>query len=355
MSARDGRPGREGGTPRAGRPGREGGARAGSRAPGPGATRPTRPAGLALATTLLATLITASCVARGPGSAPPAAALGPAAVRTTASGTATPSPAPSAGPTAAAGGAAGPAGPTTSAGWRPPDVTPLAVQAQQSPAPTGAAAVTVDRVPGEWVSWALLDRTTGAVSTGGDSGTNSTESMVKAWIAADYLQGLGGREPRADEIDLLRRMIRDSDDQAAEQLYLRRGGDAVIRRLISTCGLTDTTVHSGWWSLTEISARDAVRMADCIADGTVTNARWTAWLLGEMRQVRGEGRFGIVDVRPGVAIKNGWTKWGDGTWHVNCLAVADGWSLSVLTRYPARYGLDNGAEVCRSVARQLAP
>jgi hypothetical protein len=215
--------------------------------------------------------------------------------------------------------------------------------------------VTVDRAPGEWVSWALLNRRTGALSTGGDAGTNSTESMIKAWIAADYLRGLGGKEPSAAETDLLRRMIRDSDDSAAETLYLRRGNDAVINRLISTCGLPDTRVYHGWWSLTQISARDAARMGDCIADGKAANSRWTAWLLNEMRQVRGEGRFGVLDVRPGTAVKNGWTKWSDGTWHVNCLGVTDGWSVSVLIRYPARLGLGHGAEVCRSVTRQLAP
>jgi hypothetical protein len=214
---------------------------------------------------------------------------------------------------------------------------------------------TVKRSPGDWISWAMLDRRTGTVVTGGDAGTNSTESMVKAWIAADYLHGLGGKEPSSADIDLLRRMIRDSDDQAAETLYLRRGNDAVINRLISTCGLTDTHVHHGWWSMTETSARDTVRMGDCIADGKVTNAKWTAWLLNEMRQVRGDGRFGIIEVRPGVAIKNGWTEQSNGTWHVNCLGISDGWSLSVLTRYPASYGLSHGADICRSVTRQLAP
>jgi hypothetical protein len=215
--------------------------------------------------------------------------------------------------------------------------------------------VTINRGPGEWISWAMLNRRNGNLVTGGDTGTNSTESMVKVWIAADYLRGLGNKEPSTDEINLLRRMIRDSDDQAAQTLYLRRGGDPVISRLISTCGLTDTRLRSSWWSMTQISARDAVRMGDCIADGRATNGRWTAWLLGEMRQVRGEGRFGIVEVQPGVAIKNGWTKWWDGSWHVNCLGVADGWSLSVLIRYPTRLGLDHGADICRSVTRQLSP
>jgi hypothetical protein len=202
-------------------------------------------------------------------------------------------------------------------------------------------------LPGEWVSWALLDRTTGELRTGGDGGTNSAESMVKAWIAADYLRGLGNRAPSAGEVGLLRRMIRDSDDNAAETLYQRRGGDAVIRRMIATCGLTDTRIHSEWWSLTEISARDAARVGACVADGGPA-VPWTGWLLDEMRQLRGEGRFGIIEVQP-VPVKNGWTAWG-GSWHVNCLGVADGWTLAVLTRYPIGMGLTHGAARCREVA-----
>ncbi|HEV7898964.1 MAG TPA: serine hydrolase [Planosporangium sp.] len=318
-----------------------------------GAARPRKPAGLALSMTLFAVLLTGAYVSRLSTSDGSAVALRPAVTQTPAVGDATPDPT----SRASRGGSAGSAGQRVS--WRPVDTAPHAVPAQRetpTPAPAaGPGTVTLDRVPGEWVSWALLNRGTGNLVAGGDAGTSSTESMVKAWIAADYLQGLGGREPRADETDLLRRMIRDSDDQAAQTLYQRRGGDAVMSRLISTCGLTDTRRYPGWWSLTQISARDTVRMGDCIADGKATSARWTAWLLGEMRQVRGEGRFGIVQERPGVAVKNGWTRWWDGTWHVNCLGVADGWSLAVLVRYPARLGLDHGAEVCRSVTRQLAP
>jgi len=212
-----------------------------------------------------------------------------------------------------------------------------------------AGPVLVD-LPGEWVSWALLDRTTGELRTGGDGGTNSAESMVKAWIAADYLRGLGSRAPSAGEVGLLRRMIRDSDDDAAEILYQRRGSDAVIRRMIATCGLTDTRIHSEWWSLTEISARDAARVGACVADGGPA-VPWTGWLLDEMRQVRGEGRFGIIEVQP-VPVKNGWTAWG-GSWRVNCLGVADGWTLAVLTRYPTGMGLAHGAARCREVASSL--
>lgn len=217
-------------------------------------------------------------------------------------------------------------------------------------------------VQSTFVGWSFMNRRTGRIVYGGTPGPNSTESMIKIWIAADYAWGLemSGRRANAYEVSLLRNMIRWSDNWATEKVYRWRGGNEVIRRLIWACGLTGTRIVNGWWSLTTMTPRDAVRMAHCIASGRVTSPGWTAWILQEMRWVAGEGRFGIIDVRPVdngtmLAIKNGWTRWWNGTWHVNCLAVADNWSLSVLTRYPAHLGLGYGDRICRNVTKQFLP
>jgi hypothetical protein len=216
--------------------------------------------------------------------------------------------------------------------------------------------------PVEWISWALLDRRTGTVTGSSNlAATVRAEATVKAWIAADDLRRLAERRLRPDdeEVAALSAMVRDNDDRAAERVYRRNGGDEVIRRLVSTCGLTETTVHANWWSLTGMSARDAARMGQCIADGRAAGPQWTAWVLDQMRGVRGEGRFGIVAAFPDaqattLAIKNGWAlhQPGDG-WTVNCLAIAAGWVLAVQVRYaPALGGLAHGAAVCADVARQ---
>ncbi|ROT33914.1 hypothetical protein [Micromonospora sp. HM5-17] len=247
------------------------------------------------------------------------------------------------------------------------------------PAPTLAAApVTVRGVDG-FVSWALLDRKTGKISGAKNmTATNSTESMIKVWIVADYLRRLGDAEPSPTRRRQASTAIRDSNDDAAEALFNAGGRGAVIDRLIEMCGLTETrkVIPPGkstvWWSYTQMSARDAVRMGECIKDGTAAGPKWTKWVLEEMTKVRGTtaakdqqlrqggGRWGIIDGLPkeivsqGVGIKNGWTPiWADGMWHLNCLAVADDWVLSVLTRYPVRNGLDFGARICASVASQL--
>lgn len=213
-----------------------------------------------------------------------------------------------------------------------------------------------------WSAWALLDRRTGRItgSTNRASETSTTESMVKAWLAADYLAAL--RHDLDDHAaDRIRNALRVSDDDAAEWLYRTRGGDATIRRMIDTCRLTGTRPSPGNWALTRITAQDAARLGDCLADGTASGPRWRDWLLWEMRQVAPSNGFGIREAFPpreatGIAVKNGWTdRSSTGMWHVSCLGIWHRWSLAVLVRYPIRLGLGYGAAACRDITRQLFP
>jgi hypothetical protein len=211
-------------------------------------------------------------------------------------------------------------------------------------------------------SWALLDTRTRKISGSANSAqTSDTVSMVKGWLAADFLRRAAqqGEKPSAARLNTLSIMIRDSDNDAAEDTFRRDGGTASIERLIRTCGLTDTRAVPDRWSETVMSARDAVRMGACLADGRAAGKQWTSWVLNEMRRVRGDGRFGVVDALPAtvasrVAIKNGWLlRDTDNQWHVNCLAVGDGWILAVMMRYAPELGFEHGGTVCASVTRQL--
>jgi hypothetical protein len=112
-----------------------------------------------------------------------------------------------------------------------------------------------------------------------------------------------------------------------------------------------------------MSARDTVRMADCIADGTAAGPQWTSWILHMMRGVRGDGDFGIREAFPAaeqatIAIKNGWLDYdADASWHVNCMAVTDTWALAVLQRFPDdgpyNIGFGSAEQVCTDVTTQL--
>ena len=248
--------------------------------------------------------------------------------------------------------------------------TALKIVAQPAPPQPTLTARPVNVSVNGFFGWALMDRHTGNIAGSGndDSGTNTTESMIKAWLTSDYLRGLGDQQPSQSRLAELSRMIRNSDDNAAQDIYLTDGGNAVIRRLISTCGLQHTSVFNGWWSKTQVTPADAVRMGLCVADGRAAGPKWTPWVLDEMKHVQGTtaaadqpdgGHWGVVDALPpellkDTSIKNGWTLiYADGLWHVNCLAVHPDWILAVMMRYPGHNGLQYGADVCKQVTQQL--
>ena len=213
-------------------------------------------------------------------------------------------------------------------------------------------------------AWALMDRRTGEI-WGSDTMTATTwpASMIKGWLSADFLRRLSEKNQQATNAQLaeLDTMIRDSDNNAAQDIYVKNGGSAGIKRLISLCKLTDTTSSSKGWSFTNISARDTVRMADCIGSG-VAAGPYTGWLLNEMATVR-QGDWGIRKALPPdqaamVSIKNGWLFYDDDkNWHINCMAVTPTWAMAVLQRYPGhgQYNSDflHGQQICQQTATQL--
>ncbi|GGJ90961.1 hypothetical protein GCM10010123_21060 [Pilimelia anulata] len=243
------------------------------------------------------------------------------------------------------------------------DPTPRIVPAQ----PARPQAVTLSpqpvavRAPG-FASWALLDRNTGRITgSPNQAATSDTMSMIKVWLASDFLrqQFYRNRDPGAERLDRIATMIRDSENGPAEDLYEEMGRESSIRRMVATCGLTETTPVPGRWSNTVTSARDTVRIGLCVADGRAAGPRWTTWVVDQMRNVRGTGDFGVraalpADAATAVAIKNGWLlREEDELWHVSCLAIAPEWVLGVLARYPSKLGFAYGRDLCRSVGTQL--
>jgi len=263
-----------------------------------------------------------------------------------------------------------PPAPTTSPA---PPGDPLAAPAPSRPADALAEAAArarriTDRTT-EWASFTLVDRATGR--TVGDSRAaqrTNVESVVKAWLAADLLATAerAARQLTAYERGRMATMLRDSDDDDAEVIWRQLGGDSSIRRMISTCRMTDTTVYPEMWSLTQISPRDMARLGSCLVPGPgrLLSARTGRELLGLMRTVSRSDAFGIPEAQPAgagvpVAVKNGWTEHGGaGRWNVNCLAMWGEdlrWVLAVAVRYPTPRGLAYGAGICRRVTDALFP
>ncbi|WP_034591543.1 serine hydrolase [Hamadaea tsunoensis] len=231
--------------------------------------------------------------------------------------------------------------------------------------------------PGGFFAWAFYDRRTDEMtgSANSDSGTNSVESMIKAWMAADYLK-------RHDTLTAAAKThisgaIRNSNNSDATWLYKQNGGKTGLTRLVATCGLKHMKQSTQGWAYTTMTAQDAARMGACIGDGTAAGPQWTDYLLDEMKHVQGPvtdnkingltggGHWGIIDglvpeVAEQTSIKNGWTMlYADFLWHVNCLAINPDWVLAVQVRYKYNQTAEKqapitAANICKSVARQLS-
>ena len=234
------------------------------------------------------------------------------------------------------------------------------------PLPFRSAEVTAAGVGTEgFLSWALLDQRTGEiVGSANMTKPTTTMSMIKAWIAADYLRRAteNGQAPSESKLRDLEAMIRDSDNASADRTWADNGRAESIERLISICGLTDTKPPARGYGFgyTTITAQDAVRMGHCIADGRAAGPTWTPILLEWMRGVRGLGDFGIAKALPGepVAVKNGWDIWHeDDTYRTNCLAIGETWVMAVLLQYPSSGNdandLAHNGQVCQNVATLL--
>ncbi|MFY1685646.1 hypothetical protein ACN265_29410 [Micromonospora sp. WMMD730] len=214
-----------------------------------------------------------------------------------------------------------------------------------------------------WYAWSVLDRRTGTI-IGSDNmaETSTTASLIKSWIVADYLRRAAenGQTPSDAKLADATRIIRDSDNTRAEQFYNGVGRSASIKRLLSLCKLTDSSVaDDGGWSRTNLSPRDAARLGNCIADGRAAGPTWTKWLINEMRLVRGSGDFGIRKAFPAaqqkkIAIKNGWIdRTREQEMHINCLAIGDTWTMGVMVRYPINMGYEYGMKNCQKITEAL--
>jgi hypothetical protein len=219
-----------------------------------------------------------------------------------------------------------------------------------------------------FLSWAYLDLRDGTiVGSTNMSEPTDTESMIKAWFGADLLRRAAeqGETPPDSDLADIQAMVQDGDLVAADRIVTKVGGASdSVGRMVTMCQLSESRAVADPWTSTVISARDTVRMGSCLADGRAAGAQWTPWIMNSMRQVRGEGDFGIREAFPSeqqatIAITNGWALRDEGgVWHANCLAITDTWVLAVMQRYPSNgdriTDLAHIDAVCKDVVRKLS-
>lgn len=185
-----------------------------------------------------------------------------------------------------------------------------------------SATATPPRVPpGTTASYMVFDRTTGKTTLGYKVHSRfRSASVVKILIALDYLESrkAGTAVPRRDR-DLLQRMLRSSDDDAASAFWDRGGKAAIINRMVRRVGLTDTgpppASRPGFWGYTALSAADVVRTYRYLLDRA--NPKVRDLVLGHLRNATRcaaddfDQYFGIPSALPRPwAVKQGWSGYG---------------------------------------------
>ncbi|MFC6021795.1 serine hydrolase [Plantactinospora solaniradicis] len=224
---------------------------------------------------------------------------------------------------------------------------PTATPARPSPTPDhqAIARARVERYlkgVGGRVGLAVRDRVTGLELTVG-ARRFQTASIVKVDILATLLlrRQAQGRALSQAERQLARSMIVVSDNDAASSLWRTIGYRAGLSAANRTFGLRETTPNSSW-GMTTTTAADQLRLlASIIGPTGPLDGDGRDLLLGLMRQVHRDQRWGITAAAGAEStasyVKNGWTTIDadQGRWLVNSVGritePGRDWLIAVLS------------------------
>jgi hypothetical protein len=217
---------------------------------------------------------------------------------------------------------------------------------------------------GRHAAVAALDLNTGAELTYNASVRFETASIVKVDILAALLWqrqeegGSGGEaELTAGQRTLAMRMITQSDNDAADDLYEQVGGATGLTRANRAFGLTDTTPQSSW-GLTRTTVSDQLRLLRVVSRPGPLAAPSRAYILDLMSQVERDQRWGVPaaagEDATAVYVKNGWLSRSADRyrWIINSIGriVEPGhdWLIVVLTNLNAT--MDAGVDLVQATA-----
>ncbi|MEU9337002.1 hypothetical protein AB0D49_28185 [Streptomyces sp. NPDC048290] len=213
-----------------------------------------------------------------------------------------------------------------------------------SPAAGSARSARAEVPAGVTAGVAVFDRRTGTFTEQLNSaGQFRSASVVKLLIALDLLWNRTPDALPAADRARVDAMLRGSDDAAASTFWANNGGGAIVDRMVTRLGLTDTArppaTHPGYWGYTALSARDTVTIYRYILDTAPAAVR--DYLMGDLRgstRCATDGydqHFGIPGAfeRPW-AVKQGWSGFSSG----GC-----GTAAAAATQSPATSGEPTGA------------
>ncbi|EMY34358.1 hypothetical protein D477_010052 [Arthrobacter crystallopoietes BAB-32] len=211
-------------------------------------------------------------------------------------------------------------------------------------------------VTGKTFSVAVRDGETGQTWTYERDRRYMEASIVKVSIVLTLIRQAteDGRGLTGEELELAGLMIRESDNEATNELYIRIGGEVGLEETYRLLGMAGTEAGAGWGaSLT--TAEDQLKVVDAVVYG----AEWLDeeqrnYLLELMNSVEGSQYWGVPAGTDdaAVALKNGWLQDDQGRWNVNSIGhVSEGaneYSIAVLSNgSPAK---DDGVDLVEDVA-----
>ncbi|MEV4286393.1 serine hydrolase [Nonomuraea bangladeshensis] len=188
-----------------------------------------------------------------------------------------------------------------------------------------------------------------------------TASGAKVDIVMALLARRAGRLDE-DERDLAERMIRESDNRAADVMWARIGGSGAMSAFYRRIGLRRTTPGRGiYWGGTTSSPSDRIRLLKVLVKGGGgLSAADRDLVLGLMGRVQEDQAWGVsAAARRGdrVALKNGWTPrpFVHGTWAVSSYGriAGPGRDLLLSVQTDLQPGDGAGIETVEGVARMI--
>jgi hypothetical protein len=174
-----------------------------------------------------------------------------------------------------------------------------------------------------------------------------------------------GREPTSGEMDLMRTMIENSNNDSASVLYYNKiGGAAGVAQFMQRIELTGLSPNPTAWGWSLITPLSMVQLLKRLYEGSILTAEHRKLALDLMEHVEADQQRGVGDTAPAgavVAMKDGWVTAPDGLWAVNSSGIVmTNQQVYILAVYTQEEPSLTAAEaliqqVCRTVVSQLSP
>ena len=190
-------------------------------------------------------------------------------------------------------------------------------------------------------------------------------SSMKVPIMLTFLDMLErqGRAATNHEMDLLRTMIENSNNDSASELYYHEiGGAAGVTAYMNRVGIAGLIPDPNAWGWSVMYPLTMVKMLNRLNKGILLTPEHRKLALNLLEHVEADQRGGVGDTAPPgatVAMKDGWVIAPDGWWAVNSSGIVttkqEVYVISVYTQGEPTVatGLDTIRKLCKQVAQML--